>query len=264
MRIRLIFQLKNRGATVPFHHQHLISSVIDDMKSEVGITDSTAFEYCFSGIKGQTKVGKGGLFFFSNKVTIVISSPQAPELVQVLQAIFKKPSIHVGELELIPDSMEEEILPKFEESVKYVCISPLVAVSHFSGEGEQAVKQFIEPTTDVFSDFLYESIILRMESSGRFTSAQLESYFKFQVVPDKVYLEKTKANGKKFSRIYFAEYQSESKEIRGYTLPLTVYAHPDVQQFIYECGFGEYTEKGYGLLDIANANPLERVKPFTF
>lgn len=264
MRIRLIFQLKNRGATVPFHHQHLISSVIDEVKIEAGITDETPFEYCFSGIKGQTKVGKGGLFFFSNKVTIVISSPQEEELVNVLQAIFKKSSIYVGELELIPDSMEEETFPEFEESTKYVCISPLVAVSHFGGDSDQTVKQFIEPTSDEFSDYLYESVILRMEASGRFTSEQLESYFKFQVVPDKAYLEKTKTNGKKFSRIYHAEYQSESKEIRGYTLPLTIYAHPEVQQFIYECGFGEYTNKGYGLLDIANANPLERVKPFTF
>ncbi len=265
MRIRLIFQLNNRGATVPFHHQHLISSLMDEFKVEAGIAEGDQFEYCFSGIKGQTKVGRGGLFFYSNKVTIVISSPQEEKLIEVLKAVFKRSSVHVGELELIPESMEQETTPEFkEESTTFVCISPLIAISHFSGEGEQAVKRFIEPSTDEFSDFLYESVVIRMEASGRYTPEQLESFFKFQVVPDKRYIEKLRANSKKFSRIYHIEYQGVEKEVRGYTLPLTVYAHPEVQKFIYECGFGEYTEKGYGILDIANSKLQERVTPYTF
>lgn len=262
MRVRVIFQLKNRGAAVPFHHQHLISDIIDGLIKDAGYAPTDEHLYSFSGIKGQTKVGKGGLFFFSSRVTIVLSSPNEMFLKNILRSLFKKSSIIIGEMELIPELVEKEKDPDFKEEMKYVGLSPLVIMGYQYGDPESVVKQFIDPLMDQFSDVLYESTMARMEESKMFTSQEIEAFFKFQVVPDKEYIERIKKSNKKFSRVYPVTLNGYNKEIRGYTLPFTIFAHPTVQKFIFECGFGEYSTKGYGLLDIANSNPLERAEIF--
>ncbi|TAH18457.1 MAG: hypothetical protein EAZ08_11235 [Cytophagales bacterium] len=37
-----------------------------------------------------------------------------------------------------------------------------------------------------------------------------------------------------------------------------MYAHPKAHHFIFNSGFGEVTNVGYGMLDIAHADPLHR------
>ena len=43
--------------------------------------------------------------------------------------------------------------------------------------------------------------------------------------------------------------KSKKVEIRGYTFPFTMYADPIVQQFVFECGMGAFTNRGFGMLD---------------
>ena len=262
MRVRIIFHLKNKGAAVPFHHQHLISTFLDEAMLEAGYSPGQEVFYSFSGIKGQTKVGKGGLFFFSSRVTIVLSSHNKELIDNILKVVFSRHTIVFGEMELEPESAELEKDPEFKEEMKYVSISPIITLGYQYGDSEAVVKQFIDPFSDVFSDYLYESTMARMEASGWFTEEDFQSFFKFQVVPDTHYIDKIKRNGKKFSRVYDMIFQGERKEVRGYTIPFTLYADPKVQQFVFECGFGEYANLGYGLLDIANSNPLERAEVY--
>ena len=76
---------------------------------------------------------------------------------------------------------------EFKESMRYLCLSPLVVLNTDSNEKN---KEFIHPTLDKFSDFLYESTMLRMERSKLYTSEEIESFYKFQIIPDKIYLDK--------------------------------------------------------------------------
>jgi CRISPR-associated endoribonuclease Cas6 len=86
----------------------------------------------------------------------------------------------------------------------------------------------------------------------------LTSFYKFQIVPDKDYIHRIQSSHKKFARIY-PLYDNDVKfEIRGYTFPFVLYAAKEVYQFIYENGLGQFTHKGFGMLDIANNNPIHR------
>lgn len=262
VRVRIIFNLNNRGASVPFHHQHLISEMINKLKQEMD-TDYTDYRlYCFSGLKGQTKVGKGGLHFYSNKVTLVLASDAEDFVQSLLRALFKHREVLLGELLLMPEAVEREKRPEFEESVKYICISPLVLSGPYTED--KLEKDFISPFDDTFSDYLYESTMNRMEVTGKYSAEEFTEFYKFQVIPDKAYIEKLQQNAKKFSRIYSTYFLGEKHEIRGYTMPLMLYAHPKVQEFIFTCGFGEYTYNGFGMVDIANVNPLGRTEPYLF
>lgn len=258
MRVRVVFSLKNKGAFVPFHHQNLLSQFIKSLIQTGGDEFKTYQYYNFSGLKGQTKISKSGLHFYSSRVTLVISAQEITFIDFLLNQIFSYRQVKIGDLELEPELVEKELQPDFEEGVKYVCISPLVLANPLVEPQNQNSKRFISPETDEFSDLLYENTMLRMEKSGAFSAEQTASFYEFQIVPDKNYLEKIKQDEKKFARIYSALEQNKCYELRGYTFPFTLYAKKEVQSFVFECGLGVFTHKGFGMLDLANQDPVQR------
>lgn len=261
MRVRIIFVVKNKGGYVPFYHQSLLAQL-----AELLLADRKEImpevEYSFSGLKGQTKVSKNGLHFYSSRATLVFSSQSQRLIDYFLQRLFEQNEIEIGTLQLIPESVEKEQLPAFKDELKCVCISPIVAVDPIVNDFY--AKKFISPDTDTFSDMLYESTMLRMERSGRYSADQIASFYKFQVVPDKTYLQKIKEGDKKFARIYPIQENNNRYEVRGYTFPFALYSAPEVQQFIFECGLGYFTYKGFGMIDVVNADMVRRTDPFFF
>jgi CRISPR-associated endoribonuclease Cas6 len=260
LRVRIIFGLVNKGASVPFHHQYLIAGFIESLlkkyKDDVHYSDA----YNYSGLKGQIKVGKDGLYFYSSKITLVLSCPSDEFVDFFLTKLFKQQQIEIGKLQLVPIQVERENLPVTTEEMKYLCISPLVVID--PRDGGQDTKKFISPALDTFSDLLYENIIMRMEKSG-YTSEELANFYKFQVVPDKDYLAKIKDGDKKFARVFPVYDKGEKLEVRGYTFPFTLYADPEVQKFVLNCGLGYITNKGFGMLDIAHSDPNLRTSPYS-
>ncbi len=257
MRVRVIFKLRNKGATLPFHHQHILSTLIGNLLAGY---DSKHLIYNFSCLKGQTRISRSGLHYYSTRVTLVFASLDKGMINYFLHQVFKNNLLEVGDLILTPEAIEEEHQPSFSNPTKYVCISPLVIVKP---NGDEIAKDFIQPDSDQFSDFLYESTMLRMELSGLFSAQEISSFYQFQVLPDMQYIEKLKKEAKKFARIYtLYDIEVPKAEVRGYTFPFSLYAHPKVHDFIFNGGFGEVADEGYGMLDIANADPLTRCMPY--
>ena len=257
MRVRIIFNLKNRGAKIHFHHQHLLAKFSQQVIAKFENKQYRDFKYYnFSGLKGQIKVGKGGLHYLSSKVTLVFSSLNIDFINSFLNALFALQQVQIGEMELVPDSIEMEADVDFENKTKYVCISPVLILDPILHTEEN--KSFYEPYTDEFSDMLYESTMLRMEKSGLYTPEQISSYNQFQFLPDKDYLQKMTSEDKKYSRVYQTYINGEKYEVRGYTLPFTLFASPDVHNFIFHSGLGALCENGFGMIDLANSDPINR------
>jgi len=216
--------------------------------------------YCihnFSGLKGQTQISQKGLHFFSYKVSWVVSSLDKAFLQNLLANLFARTEIQVGELLLQPEYIEKEIFPELGSQTRFLCISPLVLAN--PNKNSFYAKHFVSPAIDLFSDLLYEATMSRMEASGLYSSGEMKDFAKFQIIPDKVYLERTKNNDKKFARIYAVPEDGIKQEIRGYTLPFTLHAHPKVQNFVVNCGLGSYNHKGYGMLDLADHSQTRRL-----
>ncbi len=263
MRVRIIFILKNKGSFVPFHHQFLLAQLIKGILVKGGDEQFVSSNfYNFSGLKGQTKISRNGLHFYSSRVTLVLSSANKGLIDYFLKHLFSFPQIEVGTMMLIPEAVEKEDDQDLGEAVKFVCISPLVLVKpSFS---DDRGKKFISPQTDPFSDLLYESTMIRMEKTGMYSPEEIESFYKFQLVPDKNYLLKIKEQQKKFARIYPLYDQDVKYEIRGYTFPFTLYAAKEVQDFLFINGLGLYTHKGFGMLDLAHADPGKGTSKYEF
>ncbi len=261
MRVRIIFILKNKGAFVPFHHQFLLAQLIKGIIIKGGEEKYRDYlHYNFSGLKGQTKISRNGLHYFSNRVTLVFSCLNKQFLDYVIVELFKLANIEVGNLVLIPESVEIEANPTFQEEMKYICISPIVLIKPSFNDSES--KRFINPQSDEFSDILFESTILRMQALGKYSESQLAGFSKFQLIPDEEYLRKIHETQKKFARIYPVYDQDVKYEVRGYTFPFTLYAAHEVQEFVFTEGIGSFTHKGFGMLDIANSDPSQRTTPY--
>lgn len=254
MRIRIIFGLKNKGAILPFHHQKQIRALLKEVVGDEYLSEHPDFNY--SGLKGQTKVGREGLHYFSKRVTLVFASLDAEFINYFINKLFDLEHVLLGDLILEPEYVEREVLTQpFGTSCKYLCLSPMVILDMESNDQN---KEFIHPTNDDYSDYLYESTMARMENSGLYTAEQISSFYKFQVVPDKGYIEKINKTDKKFARIYTIIHKGKLKEVRGYTFPFELFAAPEVQNHIYNCGLGELPDMGFGMLDLADASKVTR------
>ncbi len=257
MRIRIVFSLKNRGAYVPFHHQFLLAQAVKGLVMLGGMSDFFPFhQYNFSGLKGQIKISRKGLHFFSSRVTLVFSSSSKEFIEYFLSVLFTQKELLIGNLQLVPESHENEEPVVIGEAVKFLCLSPIVLVQ--ASFNDEQGKRFISPEGDEFSDLLYDNTMARMEASGKYQVDKLSDFYKFQLVADYEYLKKIQATHKKFARIY-PLYDADVKyEVRGYTFPFTLYAPQPVQQFVYENGLGHFSHKGFGMLDVANASSIAK------
>lgn len=245
---------------MPFHHQYLISQLIKGVIVSGGEKQFHNFDYYnFSGLKGQTKISRKGLHFYSQYVTLVFSTPDADFLNYFLGRLFKINQVNIGGLTLFTDHVEKEELLDFDDHAKFVCISPIVLLK--PDFFDDSSKRFVEPSGESFSDILYESTMERLIQTG-YTESQIEKFFRFQIVPDPVYIQKLKEQKKKFARIY-PVYENDVKyEVRGYTFPFIMYAEKEVLKFAFHCGLGNFTHKGFGMLDVADADYHQRLNRY--
>lgn len=257
MRVRLIFQLKNKGGYVPFHHQYLIAQLIRGILVKGGKREFlNTTDYNFSGLKGQTKISRKGLHYYSARVTLVLASGHPGFIEYFTSELFTQKELVVGNLYLTPEKTEEEPIPASLGAGKYLCLSPLVLLP--GSFNEESGKRFVSPTVDEFSDLLYENTIARMAATGRYSAVELSGDFKFQIVPDDNYLQRIESGGKKFSRIYPMFDSDIRYEVRGYTFPFTLYAPAAIHKFIFENGLGQCTHKGFGMLDLSGQNTVQQ------
>lgn len=267
MRVRIVFNLKNKGALVPFHHQHILAALVEEIHpvQEYQNQDEKRIFYNFSGLKGQTRVGKYGLHFYSNKVTLVFAASSKQYLDDFLNKIFNFRELTIGQLCLVPDSVLLEHPPNFRETdkgTKFMVISPIVIKNPV--KTDESAKAFISPETSTFSDDLYDSTMARMERIGQYTEDQIGSFFKFQVVPDPKYMARVKKEDKKIARIYTVYIGREKYEVRGYTIPFTLFAKAEVQDFVFNYGLGELAHKGFGMIDAVAEDFSQRVEAYNF
>jgi CRISPR-associated endoribonuclease Cas6 len=250
MRIKISF-LKVHGSsgTVPLHHQKIISAFMDEIIRELPVTTDY---FCFSSLKGTSKVQSGQIRFLSSKVSLVISAPEAEFAEQWVKKIFDRRLVSFAKLTLVPKSYDIIPDPEFKTVMKYVCISPMIPQPPFESDEAGNIPDALDPRSNEFSDLFYDAVMDRMEKAG-FTQEQITSFAEFEIMPDASYIQKILDTHKKFARIYK---NNNNQTIFGYLLPFALHAHPQVQKFIWDCGIGLFTNQGYGMIDVVGYNPV--------
>lgn len=204
--------------------------------------------FCFSGIKGQMKIGKDGIHILSSKITIVFSSMKDDFIFNLIKKIFSYKRVELMNLKVRPESVEIENPIELNTQQKYLCISPIAYADPRRTDIDP--KRYVLPQSDEFSDLIFESTMQSMEKSGLYSPEQLSKFYRFQIVPDAEYLSKVKEEEKKIARVYNTYINDARYELRGYILPFTLFAEPDVHHYIYNCGIGAITNEGFGMVDV--------------
>lgn len=242
MRVKISFLRDQMSAnTIPLHHQALVAESLYQLIDSFGGNRSLLN---FSSLKGTSKIQNGFMRFLSSKVTLVLSSRSAEQLEQLTSKIFELPFLAVGKMNLMPRSHEIIPDPEFSMKMRYLCISPMILVDPHKDPDKSQIT--IEPTSQEFSDILYEQTLDRMEKAG-FSESDLNNFAEFDAQPDHEYVQKLNETGKKFARYYRA---ADGSTMMGYLLPFTLHAHPEVQKFIWQSGIGALTDQGYGMVDL--------------
>lgn len=242
MRVKISFLRDQMSAnTIPLHHQALLAdslySIIDTFTTDRSLIN-------FSSLKGTSKIQNGFMRFLSSKVTLVVSSSREDLIEKLIAKIFEMPYLSVGKMNLMPRSHEVIPDPEFSTKMRFLCISPMILVD--PRKDPERSQHTIDPTSQEFSDVLYEQTLDRMEKAG-YTEEQLNNFAEFDAQPDREYVQKLNETGKKFARFYKG---ADGSTMMGYLLPFTLHAHPDVQRFIWDCGAGVLNDQGYGMIDL--------------
>ena len=245
MRIKISFLREHVSAnSIPLHHQKLLADSLGELMDDI-VSDRSFFN--FSSLKGTSKITNGFMRFLSSKITLVVSSRNQEYAEALVKRVFDKPFLAVGKMNLIPKTYEVIPDPSFQTKMRYLCISPLIMVNP-DKEVERA-QEMIDPTSQQFSDLLYNITLDRMEKAG-YSESQLNEFAEFEAQPDMEYINKINESGKKYARFYKS---ATGNTMLGFLLPFTLHAHVEVHKFIWEVGLGVLTEEGYGMVDLVKA-----------
>lgn len=217
-------------------------------------------DFNFSGLKGQTKSSRKGLHYYSSRVTLVLASQNIDFLNYILANMFLMKELSLGDLVLEVERVELERIPDLEQYDKFICLSPMV-LAEPSLLDDRATK-YIDPESDEFSDQLYDIAMQHIENLMLFDEETMAGFNQFQIAPDKEYLLKLSENNKKFSRVYSIYDQDIKFDVRGYTFPFNFYGTKELKEVIFIDGLGAQPHKGFGMIDLANVDPNERVEPY--
>ena|ERR1035437_4585277 len=247
MRIKISFLRTFKSSnSLPLHHQNTLYRCLNEyMPSK---PDNKTL-ITFSTIKGTSSVANGYISYLSTKVSLVISSNNDEYLRSMVDNIFSQMTIRIGKMELYPKQKNVVVMPEFKTMMKYVCISPVIIID--PGKEPNRAEEIVEPSSQEFSDILFNSTIARMEAAG-YTEEELRNFEAFEAIPDPEYLKKVIENQKRIARLYRT---LDEQKIIGYLLPFTLHAHPKVHEFICNCGLGLFTNQGYGMIDVVPEIP---------
>lgn len=254
MRAKIVFNItKEEADLMPHYHQNLLlhwTGIIRKQKEKW----RRYTDYHFSSLRGQTTSLQEGIKYLNKRVKFVIASPRKDFIDFFVQQVFKREVWQIGPLHLAPCYAEQQVVaPKLSHIVKYLCLSPVIPSPIVLADPE-AGRQFISPIDGQFSDLLYECMVRRMVQSGYYAHEKVEELSKFQLIPDYSYLERMHKQGKLFARTHPVNYRGHQYEIRGYIFPLTLYADPSVQTYVYTHGLGAFTQQGFGMVELHAIN----------
>jgi CRISPR-associated endoribonuclease Cas6 len=245
MKYRFLLRKKAKPGLLPVFHQPILGNLIDEVKFKYfdSEEDKNYEHFTFSTLKGQSKIERNFVNFNGNRVHWIVSALNNEWMEKLAACFMQQGSVLLDQMECMFESYEIVPEPEFTNKMKYVCLSPIILFDPDTSHHDDA--ESIDPLKDQFSDIMFDTLMDRMEKIPGNTYP-FEEFSKFQVLPDLDYLEKQIQAGKKVSRtIPLGE-----QKTKAYLFPFTLYAHPKVQEYVYNSGIGAMCSKGFGAVDL--------------
>lgn len=256
MRIKLCLNpIKKVGleSIIPINYQYELSSWIyktlnfgnpefsEWLHSQGYITENKKFKlFTFSHFDiPKFRINKDRLQILSNEISLTLSFLPVKTIETFVIGIFKNQKFGIGDKQSQVDfavkSVERIPEPKFLETMKYHCLSPIFIDKVIEGD---RYKRFLSPDNEDYSELFSQNLISKFLANGEFSS----------INPQEI---KIKHHGKIRKKGISIKTGTKSEtKIIGYMFDFELKAPPEIQRIGYYAGFGRLNSQGFGLCEI--------------
>ncbi|MEY3243598.1 MAG: CRISPR-associated endoribonuclease [Bacteroidota bacterium] len=261
MRIQFILSCQ-KGTIIPINYQSEISTWIFTALSKAGSelvahVQDMGFNIATHGYK-QFTFSPLAIFpyemdqvrqefkLLGNQVKIAVSLYLNANFEQQVVSLFRQSPLQLGMLEGKPAFFEVkhwQILPRpnFKEVLQFKAVSP---ISITNTEDIPVPNPYILPDSETYDISFFTHLIRRFKAAHQYKSLAtlklLDPSFPMQY----------KLIGQAKSRLIHLKHSDEGlTQLRGFVYELELNAPPEVMEYAYFCGFGEFPHLGFGFVD---------------
>jgi CRISPR-associated endoribonuclease Cas6 len=198
--------------------------------------------FTFSGLrvpKNQRRIdgAAGRLWLAPGWVEWLVSSPVEAFLTHCATGLLAIGSLRVGGANFPITQVEALPAPTFTETMRFTCLSPLVAARPLPGGGTY----YLRPTEgEAFSDAIRANLLRK----HRLLHGQVPADDRWAMTFDPTYLSRTSGGTKLVT--------FKGIGIVGAFCPFTVSGSPELMETGYQTGLGEKNAGGFGMVDVVD------------
>lgn len=232
--------LAKAGSELVAHTQELGFDIATHRFRQFTFSPLAIFPYEMDQVRQEFKL-------LGNQVKIAVSIYLHPRFEQQVVSLFRQTPLQLGMLEGKPAYFEVkhwQIMPRmqFKESVQFKAISP---ISITNTEDLIAANPYLLPDSDTYDISFFTHLIRRFKAAKQYKSlAGLK-------LLDPSYPMSYRLLGQAKSRLIHLKHSHEGfTQLRGFVYDFEITLPPDLMEYAYYCGLGEYPYLGFGYVDL--------------
>ncbi len=244
---RLIIQ----RSCIPINYNHLLAGVIYQFlylsdpeyahflhEDGYNIGDKRLKLFTFSQLMAKRRqiIDKG--ICFRSPLTWYVSSPQEEFLSNFASSLLEQREINLGNTMLRVKDVYIPVIPRFQPSMLFRCLSPITMSTKREFNGRLAT-HYLLPDEPEFSELVKQNLARKYELIHD-TKPHDDS---FVMEFDRDYI--SSRDGRITRLIRYKDI-----DIRGVLCPFHAYGSPELMFIGYECGFGDKNSAGFGMVEV--------------
>ncbi len=250
MRIRITFDI-GEGICIPINYNHLLAGAIYQFlclsdpeyahflhEDGYSIGDKRLKLFTFSQLMAKSRqiVDKG--ICFRSPLTWYVSSPQEEFLSNFASSLLEQREINLGNTMLRIKDVYIPVMPHFQPSMLFRCLSPITMSTKREFNGKLAT-HYLLPDEPEFSELVKQNLARKYELIYG-TKPRDDS---FVMEFDRNYI--SSRDGRITRLIRYKDI-----DIRGVLCPFHAHGSPELMYTGYECGFGDKNSAGFGMVEV--------------
>ena len=250
MRIKITCDI-GEGIRLPINYNYFLTGVIYQFLKEsdpeyAHFLHQDGYEqenrrfklFTFSQLMAKRRV-RGDQIHFRSPLTWYVSSSQEPFLENFAAALIQTGILQIERHRLRVQDVEVLRQPRFGPQMTFRCLSPITMSTKRERDG-QLVTHYCLPDDPQFSELVRQNLIRKYEAVYRHPPTEKS----FAMTFDQVYINKKE--GRVTRLVDF-----KGTKIRGVFSPFHVIGAPELIHIGYECGFGDKSSMGFGMVEVA-------------
>ncbi len=268
MRLKLYLQPESSTPFLPFNYQYYLSSTIYNILAKASPeysrflhergypAPSGRFQKLFTFSKLFIPDGfraGGGITTRSRRPWILhVSSPMNEEFVQnFVLGLFEGNKISLRflrrDLSLLISQIEALPAPEFKEKIYCKTLSPVVLSTVIDTESGRKIYYYRPDNPG-----LAAAVERNLQEKLAIVQPEQEKNFNIRFQPDEAYLRNRMEAGKRVTKkITIKQGTPQATEIICFEMPFSLKGNTELMRVAYECGVGEHTGQGFGMIEVA-------------